>query len=59
MEQMRTSLRSVFLPRADAAVVLPGHGSATTVGRERAANPYLQDLHEPDAAVQRDRRIGL
>ncbi len=59
MEQMRTSLRSVFLPRADAAVVLPGHGAATTVGRERAANPYLQDLHEPDAAVQRDRRIGL
>jgi glyoxylase-like metal-dependent hydrolase (beta-lactamase superfamily II) len=55
--QLRGSLRTVFLPRADETVVLPGHGAATTVGRERAANPYLQDLHE-DTAVQTDRRIG-
>ncbi|MGI5130737.1 MBL fold metallo-hydrolase [Pseudonocardia sp. CA-107938] len=46
MAQMRASLRTVFLPRGDDTVVLPGHGAATTVGRERAANPYLQDLHE-------------
>ena len=25
-------------------VVLPGHGSTTTIGRERAANPYLTAL---------------
>ena len=55
--QLRSSLRTVFLPRADETVVLPGHGAATTVGRERAANPYLQDLHE-DTSVQMDRRIG-
>ena len=41
--QMRESLRW-FLDRDDSALVLPGHGTTTTVGRERAANPYLQDL---------------
>ena len=25
-------------------VVLPGHGGQTTIGREKATNPYLQDL---------------
>ncbi|SHL25693.1 Glyoxylase, beta-lactamase superfamily II [Pseudonocardia thermophila] len=64
MAAMRGSLRKVFLSRRDDTVVLPGHGAATTVGRERAANPYLQDLHEDDVptdapAVQLDRRIGL
>ncbi len=44
--QMQSSLRT-FLLRDDSAVVLPGHGPATTVGRERAANPYLQDLGTP------------
>ncbi len=44
--QMQESLRT-FLLRDDSAVVLPGHGPATTVGRERAANPYLQDLGTP------------
>jgi hydroxyacylglutathione hydrolase len=24
--------------------VLPGHGGQTTIGREKATNPYLQDL---------------
>lgn len=58
MTQMRASLREVFLGRADDTVVLPGHGAATTIGRERAANPYLQDLHDV-AAVRADRRTGL
>ena len=26
------------------AVVLPGHGSSTTIGRERRSNPFLRDL---------------
>jgi len=43
-EQMQTSLASVILPMADKTVVLPGHGPSTTIGRERAGNPYLQDL---------------
>jgi hydroxyacylglutathione hydrolase len=43
-EQMRTSLATKVLPLADQVVVLPGHGPQTTIGRERASNPYLQDL---------------
>ena len=35
----------------DETVVLPGHGPSTTIGRERSANPYLQDL--PPAPVAR------
>jgi glyoxylase-like metal-dependent hydrolase (beta-lactamase superfamily II) len=41
---MLTSLRDKILPLADDTVVLPGHGPATTIGRERAGNPYLRDL---------------
>jgi hypothetical protein len=35
------SLARVCLPLDDATVVLSGHGSQTTIGRERATNPYL------------------
>ena len=48
---MRRSLAEVVLPLADETVVLPGHGPATTIGQERATNPYLQDL--PPAPVAR------
>jgi hydroxyacylglutathione hydrolase len=44
MDSMLTSLREKVLPLADETVVLPGHGPATTIGRERATNPYLRDL---------------
>lgn len=43
-ETMLTSLRDKILPLADDTVVLPGHGPATTIGRERAQNPYLREL---------------
>ncbi|MDH6126944.1 MBL fold metallo-hydrolase [Kitasatospora sp. GP82] len=36
------SLARVCLPLDDATVVLSGHGSQTTIGRERATNPYLK-----------------
>lgn len=42
---MEHSLREVILPLDDATVVHAGHGPSTTIARERAANPYLQDLH--------------
>ena len=41
---MMASLRDKILPLADDTVVLPGHGPATTIGRERAQNPYLREL---------------
>jgi glyoxylase-like metal-dependent hydrolase (beta-lactamase superfamily II) len=43
-DTMLTSLRDKVLPLADDTVVLPGHGPATTIGRERASNPYLREL---------------
>lgn len=44
MEAMLTSLREVILPMDDATVVHAGHGPSTTIARERATNPFLQDL---------------
>ncbi|WP_372733479.1 MBL fold metallo-hydrolase [Nocardioides sp.] len=41
---MLRSLATKVLPLADDIVVLPGHGEQTSIGRERATNPYLQDL---------------
>jgi glyoxylase-like metal-dependent hydrolase (beta-lactamase superfamily II) len=43
MADMQRSLRDVILPMADETVVHPGHGPSTTIGRERATNPFLQD----------------
>ena len=42
--QMMESLRTKVLPLRDDIVVLPGHGEQTSIGRERAINPFLQDL---------------
>jgi glyoxylase-like metal-dependent hydrolase (beta-lactamase superfamily II) len=44
MPQMLASLRDKILPLDDATVVLPGHGPATTIGRERRTNPYLLEV---------------
>jgi glyoxylase-like metal-dependent hydrolase (beta-lactamase superfamily II) len=41
---MERSLRDAVLPMPDDVLVLPGHGPTTTIGRERATNPYLQEL---------------
>jgi hydroxyacylglutathione hydrolase len=41
---MLRSLAGKVLPLADDVVVLPGHGEQTSIGRERATNPFLQDL---------------
>ena len=38
---MQRSLVSKILPLRDDTVVLPGHGPATTIGHERATNPFL------------------
>jgi hydroxyacylglutathione hydrolase len=44
MRDMLASLATRFLTLPDETVVLPGHGPETTVGRERASNPFLTDL---------------
>lgn len=41
---MLRTLATKILPMRDEIVVLPGHGGQTTIGREKATNPYLQDL---------------
>ena len=43
---MLRSLTEKVLPLADDIVVLPGHGEQTSIGRERATNPYLLDLQD-------------
>jgi glyoxylase-like metal-dependent hydrolase (beta-lactamase superfamily II) len=47
---MLASLRTKVLTLADDIVVLPGHGEQTSIGRERATNPFLLDLLGGDAA---------
>jgi hydroxyacylglutathione hydrolase len=44
MPEMLASLAGRFLTLPDELRVLPGHGPATTVGRERASNPFLAGL---------------
>jgi glyoxylase-like metal-dependent hydrolase (beta-lactamase superfamily II) len=46
---MMVSLRDKILPLSDDTVVLPGHGPDTTIGRERASNPYLRQLQSAPA----------
>jgi glyoxylase-like metal-dependent hydrolase (beta-lactamase superfamily II) len=41
---MLRSLAEKVLPLRDDVVVLPGHGEQTSIGRERATNPYLLEL---------------
>jgi glyoxylase-like metal-dependent hydrolase (beta-lactamase superfamily II) len=41
---MLRSLREKVLTLRDDIVVLPGHGEQTSIGRERATNPFLLDL---------------
>jgi hydroxyacylglutathione hydrolase len=45
---MLRSLRDKVLTLPDNIVVLPGHGEQTSIGRERATNPFLLDLIEDE-----------
>jgi hydroxyacylglutathione hydrolase len=42
--QILRSIHAKLLVLPEAAVVIPGHGSSTTIGREKARNPFLQGL---------------
>ncbi|MBP7558063.1 MAG: MBL fold metallo-hydrolase [Chitinophagaceae bacterium] len=37
------SIKTQLLPLPDDTIVYSGHGPATTIGRERRSNPFLQD----------------
>ncbi len=43
-QAMLRSLRDKVLTLRNDVVVLPGHGEQTSIGRERATNPFLLDL---------------
>ncbi|WP_161927141.1 MBL fold metallo-hydrolase [Gordonia crocea] len=43
-QQLLDSIAAKLLPMPDDTVVLPGHGPQTTIGAERATNPFLVDL---------------
>ena len=40
-DKIMNSLRETVLALPDATIVLPGHGLQTTIGEERASNPFL------------------
>jgi glyoxylase-like metal-dependent hydrolase (beta-lactamase superfamily II) len=42
--QILSSIKTQLLTLPDDALVIPGHGPATTIGRERERNPFLQRL---------------
>jgi glyoxylase-like metal-dependent hydrolase (beta-lactamase superfamily II) len=47
-QAMLRSLATKVLTLPDDIVVLPGHGEQTSIGRERATNPFLLDLLSPE-----------
>lgn len=42
-EQLIKSIKEKLLALPDSTIVYPGHGGHTTIGRERAVNPFLAD----------------
>lgn len=58
--ELLRSLARVCLPLDDSTVVLAGHGPQTTIGRERATNPFLQQVAQADGGTApAARRRGL
>jgi glyoxylase-like metal-dependent hydrolase (beta-lactamase superfamily II) len=43
-QALRSSVGTKLLVLGDDTVVLPGHGTSTTIGGERRFNPYCKDL---------------
>ncbi|MGH9276986.1 MAG: MBL fold metallo-hydrolase [Acidimicrobiales bacterium] len=44
LEQLLDSMEEKILPLPDEVQVLPGHGDGTTIGKERATNPFILEL---------------
>jgi glyoxylase-like metal-dependent hydrolase (beta-lactamase superfamily II) len=43
MDTLLASIRNVLFAFGDEAIVHPGHGPDTTIGRERRTNPYVAE----------------
>ena len=57
--QIMESLRTKVLTLPDNTLVLPGHGPTTTIGHERASNPFLRGLDGSATPGPTPRRTGL
>ena len=55
---MLETLRDKVLTLPDDVVVLPGHGEQTSIGRERATNPFLLDLLDDGGAGTAGDAVG-
>ena len=53
------SIHDRLLTRPDGTVVLPGHGPSSTIGAERAGNPFLTRQHWPRLGTPRAGRTKL
>lgn len=42
--QILASIKTKLLELPESAIVVPGHGPTTTIGREKERNPFLQNL---------------
>ncbi len=49
------AIRSKLLALPDDTAVLPGHGPDTTIGAERASNPWLREKAMPGTAEKKKR----
>ncbi|MCB4771146.1 MBL fold metallo-hydrolase [Ancylobacter sp. Lp-2] len=41
-DQLITGIKTKLLPLGDSVTILPGHGSASTIGTEKRSNPYIR-----------------
>ncbi len=42
-DELIAGIKGKLLPLGDDVTILPGHGPASSIGRERASNPFLQN----------------
>ncbi|GAB90294.1 MBL fold metallo-hydrolase [Gordonia rhizosphera] len=58
-QQLLGSIAAKLLPLPDHTQVLPGHGPQTSIGQERATNPFLADLSTTADDAPKKGRYGL